>query len=80
MDRYNLGPSYIIALGDFSCDGGQLWAHDLGLCDIRGRFQCFDGNIPHCTVPWKDGRRYSLVSEFHFGVCDLKCYRHLYPF
>jgi hypothetical protein len=33
-DKYNLGPSYICALGNFA-GGGQLWAHDLGDVDVR---------------------------------------------
>jgi hypothetical protein len=41
--------------------GGELWAHDLGACDIRHKFLKFDGNIPHCTVPWTSGPRYTLV-------------------
>ena len=52
-DKCNLGPSYIIALGDWPRPGGELWAHDLGAVDVHHRWQRFDGNTPHCTLPWK---------------------------
>jgi len=59
-DKFNLGPSFIVALGDFE-GGGELWAHDIGAADVKCKFLRFDGNIPHCTIPWTSGERYSLV-------------------
>jgi len=59
-DRANLGPSYIIALGDF-VGGGELWTHDRGLLNVKHNFQKFDGNVPHKTMPWKNGSRYVLI-------------------
>jgi hypothetical protein len=61
VDAYNLGPSYIVGLGDY--DGGRLWLHDSsGGCavDIKGKFFLFDGNNPHQTLPF-EGTRYSLI-------------------
>ena len=68
-DNYNLGPSYIIALGDWSGPGGELWTHDLGAVDVRRRWQRFYGAVPHCTFPWDGGHRYTLVyyTNRHFA-------------
>jgi len=69
-DRSNLGPSYIIALGDF-VGGGELWAHDRGLLDAKHKFQKFDGNVPHKTMPWKSGGRYVLIYYTNKHNCEL---------
>ena len=57
-DRSNDGPSAIVALGDFS--GGQLWTADRGVLPCRREVRLFNGNQPHCTLPFK-GERYSLI-------------------
>ena len=59
-DAYNMGPSYIVAFGDYR--GGELLVH----CkkpvtyDIDAKFLKFDGRVAHETLPFK-GTRYSLV-------------------
>lgn len=62
VDKNNLGPSYIIGLGDYS--GGWLWLDDgskLGRAkNIRNKWFKFDGRKPHCVTPFS-GRRYTLV-------------------
>ncbi|CAJ1446524.1 unnamed protein product [Effrenium voratum] len=62
VDKNNLGPSFILGLGDYS--GGWLWIDDgsnLGHAkNIRRRWFKFDGTKPHCVTPFC-GRRYTLV-------------------
>lgn len=57
-DRSNDGPSAIIAIGDFT--GGELWTADRGVLPCRNECRLFNGNQPHCTLPFK-GERYSLI-------------------
>ena len=57
-DRSNDGPSAIIALGDF--EHGELWSYDRGVLPCKGEVKLFNGNQPHCTLPFK-GERFSLI-------------------
>ena len=57
-DKSNDGPSAIIALGEFT--GGELWTADRGVLPCRNELRLFNGNQPHCTLPFK-GERYSLI-------------------
>jgi len=61
VDKYNVGPSYIIALGDFT--GGELFV-DGQLYNIRNRWKKFDGRKEHYVAPFQ-GERYSLVFFTH---------------
>lgn len=61
VDKNNVGPSYIIALGDF--EGGQLVIEGREH-DIQHRFKKFDGTKGHWITPFK-GTRYSLVFFTH---------------
>ena len=58
VDKNNLGPSYIVGVGDYS--DGELWVQDQGKLDCHDEWVTFDGNIPHCTLPYK-GTRYTLI-------------------
>ena len=58
VDGNNNGASKIIGLGDFS--GGGLWASGKGALDCRNKWHEFDGNLPHCTLPFT-GTRYTLI-------------------
>ena len=58
VDRNNLGPSWIIAFGEF--EGGELWVEGEEL-DAADAFQSFDGRDYHATLPFSGGPRYSLV-------------------
>jgi len=58
IDKNNLGPSYIIGVGEY--EDGELWVQDLGKVDCKHSWELFDGNIPHCTMPYK-GTRYTLI-------------------
>ena len=58
QDKSNDGPSAIIALGEFT--GGELWTADRGVLPCRNELRLFNGNQPHCTLPFK-GERYSLI-------------------
>ena len=49
-DSNNLGPSYIVGVGDY--EQGALWTQDKGEVDCKHRWCEFDGNIPHCTLPY----------------------------
>ena len=53
-----LGPSYIVGIGDYK-DGG-LWVQSTGEVDCKHKWQRFDGNVPHCTMPYT-GTRYTLI-------------------
>ena len=59
VDGNNLGPSYILALGDY--DGGELYLHGVGKVNIKNVWYCFDGHIPHLTCPIKSGQRLSII-------------------
>eukprot|EP01050_Picozoa_sp_SAG11_P010265 SAG11_NODE_1019_length_6159_cov_23.425248_5_plen_999_part_00 len=66
VDGNNLGPSYIIGLGDYrhspeECYGGCVWIEGRGPVDIKNKWVHFDGNIPHATVSPYTGTRYTLV-------------------
>lgn len=62
VDRNNRGTSWIFGLGDYS--GGRLWIDDGSstgnAVDLRNSWFTFDGNRPHCVLPFT-GRRYTLV-------------------
>lgn len=62
VDKNNDGTSYIIGLGPYT--GGRLWIDDGSFTgrsiDLRGQWFCFDGNMPHCVLPFR-GHRYTLV-------------------
>ena len=58
VDKNNLGPSYIVDVGDYK-DGG-LWVQRLGGVDCKNKWIQFDGNMPHCTLPY-EGIRYTLI-------------------
>ena len=58
-DKRNLGPSQIVGLGDYT--DGKLWGQEFGAVDLKGgKWVSFDGNLPHCTLPFK-GTRYTLI-------------------
>lgn len=61
VDVNNVGPSYIIALGDFT--GGELVVEGIQH-DIRNKLFKFDGTKGHWTSPFK-GERYSIIFFTH---------------
>ena len=61
VDKNNVGPSYIIALGDFT--GGRLVIEGVEH-DIHNRFKRFDGTKGHWITSF-EGERYSLVFFTH---------------
>lgn len=61
IDQNNVGPSYIIALGDF--EGGELVIEGKAY-NIRNRWKKFDGRKGHWIKPFR-GERYSLVFFTH---------------
>lgn len=61
VDKNNVGPSYIIALGDYT--GGELVIKG-EKHDIHNKFKKFDGNQGHWVEPFT-GTRYSLVFFTH---------------
>jgi len=62
VDKNNLGPSWIVGLGNYT--GGWLWMDTHGemghATDVRRKWLKFDGRKPHCVTPFR-GRRYTLV-------------------
>ena len=58
VDKNNLGPSYIVGVGNYA--DGALWVQPKGDVDCRHKWVLFDGNIPHCTLPYT-GTRYTLI-------------------
>jgi hypothetical protein len=69
VDSNNLGPSYVVGVGDFT--EGQLWVEGLGVTDVKGKWTAFDGNIPHMTLPFS-GTRYTFIFFTHMSY---KCSR-----
>lgn len=61
IDKNNVGPSYIIALGDFS--GGKLVLEGEEI-DIHNKWLKFDGRLGHWVTPFT-GTRYSVVYFTH---------------
>jgi hypothetical protein len=61
VDKNNVGPSYVIALGDFT--GGNLVVEGKEH-NIHNRFLKFDGTKGHWITPF-NGTRYSLVFFQH---------------
>lgn len=61
VDKNNVGPSYIIALGEYN--GGKLVIEGKEY-NIKNRFKKFDGTFGHWVTPF-DGTRYSLVFFTH---------------
>eukprot|EP00929_Paragymnodinium_shiwhaense_P109300 TRINITY_DN7570_c0_g2_i1.p1 TRINITY_DN7570_c0_g2~~TRINITY_DN7570_c0_g2_i1.p1 ORF type:complete len:730 (+),score=207.93 TRINITY_DN7570_c0_g2_i1:69-2258(+) len=59
VDAGNLGPSLIVATGDY--EGGKLWTPTQGLQCIRHRQLVFDGNEPHAVSKWTGTSRYSII-------------------
>lgn len=57
-DSNNTGDSYIVGLGDY--EGGDFWVCGSGRHSCKGRWVRFDGNEPHCTLPFR-GTRYTIV-------------------
>ena len=58
VDKRNLGESLIICVGDFT--GGEVYVHNQGKLGAQCKFVQFNGNVPHCTVPFTGGR-YCIV-------------------
>ena len=58
VDKNNHGDSYIIGVGDYA--DGELWVQNEGAVNCRHRWQRFNGNFPHCTLPYA-GTRYTLI-------------------
>lgn len=61
VDKNNVGPSYIIALGDFT--GGDLVIEGKEY-SIKNKFKKFNGTKGHWITPFK-GTRYSIVYFTH---------------
>merc|ERR1711964_796584 len=62
VDGSNMGPSLIHGLGDYA--SGELYVHDQGKLDVKGKWITFDGNIPHMTCPYT-GTRYTIILFVH---------------
>ena len=67
IDKNNVGPSYIIALGDFV--GGELVVEGK-VMDIKNKLSQFDGKKGHWTLPFfpdtlDELERYSIVFFTH---------------
>ena len=58
VDNNNLGPSAIVGVGDYT--DGKLWVQDKGAVETKNVWTEFDGNVPHCTLPYT-GTRYTLI-------------------
>jgi hypothetical protein len=68
VDSKNVGRSVVITLGDH--EGGEIWqaSAEIDGQEIPGgpifahnEPHYFDGNIPHCTLPF-EGERYSIIA------------------
>ena len=63
-DKKNLGPSAIVGLGNYT--EGWLWGEEFGSVDVKNNWFEFDGNMPHCTLPF-GGTRYTLIYFINQG-------------
>lgn len=72
VDKNNLGPSYIVGVGDYT--QGGLWVQTLGAVDCNRKWILFDGNVPHCTLPYT-GTRYTLIYFAQQSFSRLGAYR-----
>ncbi len=62
IDRINLGPSYIFAVGDYSDGELQIYDGDRPIdYDIRSKILRFDGRTPHGVERIGPGTRISFV-------------------
>lgn len=59
VDGNNLGPSYIMSLGEHT--GGKLWTADQGEIDCHKQWRKFDGKKEHETRPFFGTRIRSVV-------------------
>ena len=68
VDKKNVGPSVVIALGDHT--GGEIWQAAAkidgqkipgGPIFAHNEPHYFDGNVPHRTLPF-EGERYSIIA------------------
>lgn len=64
VDKNNVGPSYIIALGDYDSKNGGKLVIEGKEYNIKNRFKKFNGTLGHWVTPFK-GTRYSLVFFTH---------------
>lgn len=69
VDGNNIGPSYIMSIGDHT--GGNLWTADQGVLSCRNQWKLFDGNQEHATLPFK-GTRISFIAFTH-GLYNKVC-------
>ena len=62
VDKINLGPSYIFAVGDYSDGELQIYDNDQPIdYDIRSKIWKFDGQTPHGVARIGSGIRISFV-------------------
>lgn len=95
VDKFNLGPSYIVGVGDWRSPttseasdeltepyrqsrhplepklAGRLWVQGHGALDCREKWVAFDGNTPHCTLPF-EGTRFTLIYFTHCSQSILR--------
>lgn len=74
IDKNNVGPSYILGLGDY--DGGKLVIEGEEF-DIKNKWKHFDGRLGHWVKPFK-GTRYTLVFFTHTFKPPHPSLRHIY--
>ena len=73
VDKHNEGLSLVLAVSDTAFDGGQLEIRCNGAWvafNIQNRPLIFDGNAEHRTVPFTNGRRFSLVLFHHSSFSE----------
>mmetsp|Transcript_7603 Transcript_7603/g.9206 ORF Transcript_7603/g.9206 Transcript_7603/m.9206 type:complete len:387 (-) Transcript_7603:330-1490(-) len=59
IDSNNLGPSYIMSMGNHH--GGKLWTSDRGVIDCKNKWKLFDGNTEHYTQAYTGNERFSVI-------------------
>ena len=60
VDKWNVGNSLMVTVGDSGLSGGDLWCNG-EIIKTNGNIIQFDGNNPHMTLDYSGGDRYSLV-------------------
>ena len=62
-DANNVGPSFILELGNYSGGGLLVWRdQEVHWITGKDRWATFDGRLPHATGPWEGGTRYSIIA------------------
>jgi hypothetical protein len=62
IDKYNIGKSYGLSLGNFSGGGVEIkYKGGNKVLDTHNKLILFDGHLEHKTLPYRGGNRYAIT-------------------